>query len=235
MIAYKFLGPDAVGLYSGFQWPMPAHGQSGRWIEVQGDLVAGVNGIHAVTVPELVNWLDEELWVVELAGLVETREGVLLAQRGRLLQLVESWNADAASEFTAACVLSARDQAAGALARAGREQDSTALRASTDPGLLQTRASTLAPEVDETVAEALLYLADSIELARGGRPDRYDTHPAALTAPTPSAISANLGFAAAHAAGCAAAHAHNDPALYDAGYQHERDRQQSWLTTRLAL
>ena len=43
MIAHKFLGTGAIGLYSGFSWPTPAMAGPGPWVAVDGPLVEGRN------------------------------------------------------------------------------------------------------------------------------------------------------------------------------------------------
>ena len=234
MIASKFLSRGATGLYSGFSWPTPRGAAPGAWVEVAGPLVAGMNGIHACTPNEIVNWIDDELWLVELDGEITEHEGVLAARRGRLLLRVGTWDAAAADGFTLACVLSARDHAVSALARAGDPGRAVALSQSDDYDELQAFGAA-APVADAPALDALRFVADAVELARGGRPDHYGAHPGAAARPTPGAIAANLGFVVAHAAGCAAAHEADDPSAYQGGFDAERERQRAWLSERLRL
>lgn len=229
MIAHKYLSRGAVGLYSGFPWPTPEGDGPGRWVEVSGELVAGQNGVHACLRTDLVDWLDDELWLVELDGYVQV-EGLLIARRGRLLRLVEAWNDAAANAFARACVLSARDYASAALEEAGLEEEAAALRASNDYDSLQRAATFHLAGVE---GDALALLADSVELARGGRPERYGAHPGLDSRPPPAALAANLGFVAAHAAGVMTARQGNATS-YDAGYERERSRQRGWLADLLA-
>ena len=234
MIASKFLSRGATGLYSGFSWPAPRGEAPGAWVEVAGPLVAGINGIHACTPNEIVNWIDDELWLVELDEEITEHEGVLAARRGRLLLQVGTWDAAAADAFTRACVLSARDHAVSALARAGDPGRAAVLAQSDDYDELQALAAST-PVADAPALDGLRFVADAVELARGGRPDHYGAHPGAGARPTPGAIAANLGFGVAHAAGCAAAHAADDPSAYQAGFDAERERQRAWLWERLRL
>src|SRR5262245_2750967 len=90
--AYKFLGRCARGLYSGFRWPTPSNGDPGLWVETHGALEPGSNGVHALRTSRLVDWIDDELWLVELAGDVEEIEDMLVARRGRLVQRVDAWD-----------------------------------------------------------------------------------------------------------------------------------------------
>jgi hypothetical protein len=229
VIAYKFLSRGAVGLYSGFPWPTPEGNDPGSWVEVSGELLAGLNGIHACLPTDLVNWLDDELWLVELDGYLEA-EGLLVARRGRLLDRVEAWDGKAADGFAHACVLSARDHASAALEDEGLQEEAAALRAATDYDTLQRAAMLHLPGVE---GDALALLADSVELARGGRPDRYGAHPGLDSRPTPAALAANLGFVAAHAAGVMAER-RGRATSYEVGYEGERARQRRWLADLIA-
>ena len=234
MIAHKFLSPGALGLFSGFRWPRPRVGEPGGWVEVAGPLVAGSNGVHACVESELVNWIDDELWAIELAGEIVEREGVLVARRGRLLHRFEGWDSASAGAFATDCVRSTRAIAAEALRRDGRDREAEALEELEDFDELQ--AAALGPgRVGGFAANALAFVADAVELARGGRPEHYGEHPGASVAPTPGAIAANLGFVVAHAAGCATAEAAGDPAAYDEGFDAERNRQRAWLAQAFSL
>ena len=233
MIACKFLSAGAVGLYSGFRWPTPVDGTPGAWVQAEGPLVLGLNGVHAIRASQLVNWLDDELWLTELAGEVEEQEGLVVARRGRLVAPVDAWDAAAARDFTRACVFRAREIAADALARAGHEDEAHALGRLDDVRALQAYAASRAANVDGFAADALAYLADAVELAAGGRPDRYGAHPAADVPASPAAIAANLGFVVAHVGASAVAAALGEPEAYDGGFDGERDRQRVWLVDRL--
>ena len=81
MIAHKFLGAGAEGVFSGFKWPTPLPGHPGPWVDVSGPLTPGSNGIHACRTWELMNWIDDELWLVELDGEIQETDGVLVACR----------------------------------------------------------------------------------------------------------------------------------------------------------
>jgi hypothetical protein len=112
--AFKFLGAGAIGLYSGFEWPVAVAGKPGRWVETAGELRSGVNGIHACRPGDLPYWIDDELWEIELGGKVLEDKRGLLARRGRLLRRVEGWNSETAAAFAAACVERARECARAA-------------------------------------------------------------------------------------------------------------------------
>ena len=112
MIAYKFLSPDRVGLFSGVTWPEP-----GTWLEANAGVERCVSGIHALSDAGLLDWIDDELWTCELDGIVEDDGHVLVAERGRLLERVEAWNESTARDFACACAARGREHVVEALAR----------------------------------------------------------------------------------------------------------------------
>jgi hypothetical protein len=98
MIAYKFLRPGAVAPFSSFAWPT---GSPGPWLEAEPDPCA--SGVHACRARDLPDWVNAELWEIELDGAIEdTRK--IVAPRGRLLRRIEAWDRDAAREFGESCV-----------------------------------------------------------------------------------------------------------------------------------
>jgi hypothetical protein len=108
---YKFLARGARGSISGFDWPVPVQGAPGAWVEAAAPLVLCARGIHACRGHELAHWLDDELWLIELAG--ELHEGVhgVVAARGRLIRKVEDWSSDAPARFALAAYRHAEELA----------------------------------------------------------------------------------------------------------------------------
>lgn len=95
MTAYKFLGQERVGPFSGFRWP------EREWIEAERNVC--VTGIHACAVEDLPYWLNAELWEIELEDPArETRK--LVARRGRLVRRIEDWNRETRQTFAESCV-----------------------------------------------------------------------------------------------------------------------------------
>jgi hypothetical protein len=237
VIAYKFLSCGAVGLYSGFRWPTPsAADEPGSWVTIEGGLLPGRNAVHACPPGELVGWIDDELWVVELAGEIAEHEGVLLASRARLLRRLEQWTAETAREFSEACVFRTAGAAVAALRHSGDHTMADELAHVGDLAELEARAAAAAASRKGFAAIALGYAADAVVLSRGERPEHYGAHPALpAVSPTPGAIAANLGFVAAHAVGCANADATGDKPAYETGFTAERERQRAWLLQRLRL
>ncbi len=96
-VAYKFTRPEARSPFSGFEWPV------GEWVEAEGEVGLCANGVHACRVEALPRWLDDELWRIEVDGIEEEHEGVIVARRGRLLERIDAWDAEASRELARTC------------------------------------------------------------------------------------------------------------------------------------
>jgi hypothetical protein len=234
MIGYKFLAVGAIGLYSGFRWPAPDNGGPGKWVGVEGSLLAFRRGVHACRPESLLDWIDDELWQVELAGEVMETSGVLVASRGRLLRRVAEWDEAAGRELSEACAWRVRDHATSALRRLGLGGAAEELAACRGLSELQARAARHAAETRGFGAQACAYAADAVELARGGRPEAYarETLDVAVGA---GAIAANLAFVSAVAAAAIAADAAGDSDAFQSGFEAERLWQRGWLLARVGL
>jgi hypothetical protein len=103
--AFKFLLPDRVAPFTGFRWPVD------EWVESGGEAACAA-GIHACDAKHLSFWLLDELWEIELGESVARGRHKLVARSGRLVRRVESWDAQAGEEFSAACVERLRQVAA---------------------------------------------------------------------------------------------------------------------------
>ena len=202
---------------------------------MRGALEPGSNGVHALRAPRLVDWIDDELWLVELADDVSESHDMLVARRGRLLRRIHAWDEDAACKFGESCIRRARDLAAESLGRAGYEHARAELERVDELESLQALAAAEARSATGAAADALVYLADVVQVSRGGWFETYVGHPGAGASATPGAIAANIGFVVATAAGSAAADAAGRPDAFDDGWDAERELQLAWLTTRLDL
>lgn len=103
MRAYKWLLAGGRSAFADFDWPMPADGQPGAWVETTAPLALCGNGIHACRVGQLPYWVGPQLWVVELDGQVEEFDGILVSSRARLLEMVGSWSAGGIVDFAWDC------------------------------------------------------------------------------------------------------------------------------------
>ena len=211
---------------SGSRWPLPTAEGPGAW-------VAPAGGARAAQPPGLPHWIDEELWLVELAEPVLPEETRLVGSRGRLLRRVERWTPALARELAEACAWRARDQAVGALRGRGcatLADDLAGARELADVERLV--AATAAADLPAHVA----FAADAAALARGARPEAWLADTACTGHPrqAPAATAANLCFVVAHTAGLAAVE-ERGAAAYEAGVQAERAWQAAWLADRLGL
>lgn len=215
MIAYKFLRDGRVGPFSGVRWPAP-----GAWLHAAAGGRTCEGRIHACRAEDLAEWMDAELWRVELDGDVAVDCGKLVADRGRLVERVGTWDAAFMAAFAEACTLRARDAAllvlspdgpAGpahaALAGAAGAEEIAAIAA--DAGLMDA--------LDRAETRAAGYAGDAARHALGAR-----AQPA--TAPTHAAVD---GFIAAHAA----AFAHDDLTAVE----RERAWQAAWIARHAGL
>ena len=229
MIAYKFLSPDRVGLFSGFRWPEP-----GTWIDAEGKVDRCVSGIHAQSTDGLLDWIDDELWTCELADIVEDDGHVLVAERGRLLERVEAWDEGAALDFARACAARGREQVVEALRLEGHGDEARELGACDAEGYVK-KGPGVAARLPAEIGGLVLMAADTTAIAEGlrleAREPQLRSHLEAVAASraTPGAIAANVAFVIAHST--AGLH----PAGYEAGVAAERGWQRERLVERLGL
>jgi len=208
VIAYKFLRAGRVGPFSGVSWPAV-----GEWLTATGGKRACEGRVHACRVEDLLDWMDEELWRVELDGDVVVDRGKLIADRGRLLARVDVWDAAFMARFAEACALRARDVALMALAPGSSAH---AALACADASELADACGRL-EDLDAREERAAGYAGDAARHVLGARAEPR-------TAPTHAAVN---GFIVAHAA----AFARDDAgAITD-----ERARQVAWLVRELRL
>ena len=238
MRAYKFLGYGGVGRFSDFAWPLPSRDAPGSWVEAGGPLAECVKGVHACRARDLPEWIDDELWEVELDGTIDERDVMVVGERGRLVRRVEEWSSALASEFAESCAWRTREFALRALRREGQHDQADSLAAAEDLPDMQARAVVSAVGGTGVAATAAAFAADAVALARGRRPETWELGvPAAGPLPEQSAgaTAANLAFVVAHTAGLDAVAENGDQAAYASGFAAERAWQVHWLTERLRL
>jgi hypothetical protein len=102
--AFKFLLDGQLAPFSGLRWP------AREWV-ASTDHAACRSGIHACDPVDLPFWLMDELWEVELAGSVTRGRHKLVAERGRLVRRVHTWDPATCEAFGEACVTRVRELA----------------------------------------------------------------------------------------------------------------------------
>ena len=211
MRAYAFLDPTATDYVSGVRWPVPGDRGPGAWLEPGAD-----SPLRGYPADQLLWWLDQQLWEVELAGDVHDTGRSLLGERGRLLAPVDAWTPDVARELTTDCALRLRDRAVVALEVDGMNADADTLRAASDlESIAEAAAAAAAGE-----GFGSLLAGFTVDLVRF-----------ASFMPDPARGAAVAARIAAHA------HAGGDEGKqgYEEAYAEERARQADWLRTRLGL
>ena len=211
MRAYAFLGPAATDYVSGVRWPVPDEPGPGAWLETE----AG-SPLRGYPTDQLLWWLDQHLWQVELDGDVRETGRSILGARGRLLAPVDAWTPDVAHELTTDCAVRLRDRTAAALEADGREEAAAVLEAADDlESIAEAAASAASGEGSGSLLAA--FTADLVRVAS--------------LMPDPARGAAVAARIAAHA------HGGGDEAKagYEEAYAEERARQGDWLRTRLGL
>ena len=238
MNAYKFLAAGAVGRFSDHAWPQPTESGPGAWVDAGAPLTDCLHGVHAVRAADMLDWIDDELWEIELDGEIVEQDSMLVAARGRLVRRVEAWDEAAARDFADACAWRTRKHALSALRRIGLTEEAERLVAAAELTEMQAVAGQATVARESPAAELTALAADSVSLARGRRPEAWRADPATLgaaPAQTPGGVAANLGFVVAHTAGREAVAEAGTEDAYGGGFAEERAWQLAWLTDRLAL
>jgi hypothetical protein len=238
MRTYKFLTEGGAGRFSGFAWPQPEGDQPGAWVSAEGSVSVCRTGVHACRVMDLLDWIDDELWEIELAGEVTEEPSMLVGERGRLLRRIDSWDTATASALADDCAWRARTIAVRAFRRDGLAAEADRLEAVGDLFDMQIVAALASRRPEAASATAAAFAADAVALARGQRPETWDLAVALADpapAQTPAATAANLAYVVAHAAGLDAVAETDDEASYASGFAAERAWQLRWLSERLAL
>lgn len=206
-LAYKFLATGRVGRFSRFRWPEPAGEELGEWVHAGARLQVCADAIHACRARDLPLWLDDELWVIELAGETIEADTKIAAASGRLVRRVRGWTGEAASDLAFACALRARDHALRAIRSEGLRAESSPLSEAFTPREIHARASEFSAHASGVVSTAAGFAMDAGKLASDG-------------------AAATTAYVATHAA----AHMGGPTAM--AG---ERAWQVDWLVDRLAI
>ncbi len=81
----------------GFTWPEP-----GEWLEVEGPLVPCENGLHVATPTQVLDWLSDALWLVEVDGETVDAGDKTVVRRARLVRPLP-WDSRVARVFAADC------------------------------------------------------------------------------------------------------------------------------------
>ena len=102
---YKFLTADNKGEYSKFDYTeyLPDGDKPGKWLPEIETLSICESGYHACKAEHLLEWINAQLFEVELAGEIVEAENKVVAQNMRILRKVETWNDKTARLFACWC------------------------------------------------------------------------------------------------------------------------------------
>ncbi len=190
MIAYKFLRSGRRGPFSAFQWPPP-----GEWVRSGDEPHLCHRGIHACRVRDLPWWMADELWEIELDGVVEPADHKIVAPAGRLRARIAGWNAACSREYAAACAWRARDRAVETLARAGHPQTADELAAYSTLDDLLVAARRLAEDLPDSRIGLTIAASGAVRALSGLAPtSAYIAAHAALRVGGPPAYAAERAW-----------------------------------------
>ncbi len=105
---YKALRAGRIGPYSNYQWPPP-----GEWVEVKGDLVPCRNGIHYCTEAQIIHWLHDEIWTIEVSGDFTDIGNKRVCGKASLIKQLDLWTPQSARLFAADCAADVQHLARG--------------------------------------------------------------------------------------------------------------------------
>ena len=222
MKAYKFLRTGGVARFSGYTWGPTRPGPR--------PVVACRSGFHACRVGDLPYWLDDELWVVELAGTVEHLDFGVAAEEAWLVERLAAWPDPVAGRLVTACVERVCDRTAHELDAAGRAEEAEQVRtlstASGDLAALAEAARAMAAALPADVARRAVHLLE------------YAGDAATYGAPSPARPWGEpvvVAYVAAYAAGRATPSPgeHHGPGVTLA--EAERRWQARWLAGALGV
>src|SRR5271165_6484754 len=102
MTLYKILKNDGSACHGGTgKWSLPKDGVPGEWMPEISDVK---RGYHVVKAHDIINWLDEAIFEVEVKGLVyDDKEGKGVCESARLLRQLPTWNERTMRLFAADC------------------------------------------------------------------------------------------------------------------------------------
>jgi len=95
---YKSLKKGRIAPYSGYKWP-----QLNQWTEHIDKIEICESGYHAITKPHLIDWLEDEIHIVEFDGEVDGGGGKVVGHRARLIHKFDTWNERTKRLFACDC------------------------------------------------------------------------------------------------------------------------------------
>ena len=102
---YKFTrtGRRPTHANNGFVWPAPSGKRPGKWTDRIDNIAACERGYHLTTVPHLLTWASDELWIADGRGASVDAGDKVVFESARLVRRVDAWNERTAREFACWC------------------------------------------------------------------------------------------------------------------------------------
>jgi hypothetical protein len=170
--------------------------------------------VHACRSDDLPYWLDDELWQVELLGVILVDHLKLVARGGRLVRRIDTWDDGTRRAFAEWCLTRVATHAAVESRDAGLEAEAAALEA--------------ASSVDEVGAAAAAAVT-AAEDSGAGNAERLASYAADAVEWTTALPPGGVAYVAAHAADSRSRVDEAD------AFAAERALQARWLAERLDL
>jgi hypothetical protein len=94
MTYYKFLTENNKGSFSGFDYTdyLPKNGKPGKWLPLIEDLEMCETGYHACKKADVLEWLNAQMFEVELRGETIVGDNKVVAQQMRYVKKIVKWN-----------------------------------------------------------------------------------------------------------------------------------------------
>ena len=107
---YKVLDKHGRSCHGGdAEWSLPTRNADGTWSPgewmppVEGDLEPCLNGYHVVTLEQLLDWLGERVFEIEVGEEILPDDDKSVARTCRLVRECTGWNASTARLFACDC------------------------------------------------------------------------------------------------------------------------------------
>ena len=101
---YKATEKNGIAPITGFEWPLPKNGKPGKWVKAEGEIILCENGIHYCKDElQLLSWLNEEIWEIEVKGKKVISDDKCAARQGRLIRKLNTWNERTQRLFACDC------------------------------------------------------------------------------------------------------------------------------------
>lgn len=100
---YKTTLAGGVGRHSDFQWSLPTKNKPGEWMPRIEEVVRCKSGYHFCRRKDLIQWLNTEIYEIEVRGQIARYYNKCICHQARLVRRCENWTAQTARLFVADC------------------------------------------------------------------------------------------------------------------------------------